>query len=134
MHRPLPGDFRGDVEGEHGSSPSSLTECSFLLTPDLMVFFGECWSFHSFMTSWLQKASILGRNGEGGIRFFFEGDCSFDLAGHERGVTGRSSGVNLCGDLPRGGELPSISNRITLPHYQLLTIVEMTKVRHQDNP
>lgn len=56
------------------------------------------------MTSWLQKASILGRCGEGGILYFLEGDGSLSLDGLDGGVIGRSLSLNLfVTDL--GGEL-----------------------------
>ena len=72
---------------------------------DFNTFFGECWSFQSLMTSALQKASILGRCGDGGTRFRLEGDCSFEFGGLNGGVTGREPSLDLYGNLNLGGEL-----------------------------
>ncbi|KAL9626991.1 MAG: hypothetical protein Q9164_007736, partial [Protoblastenia rupestris] len=58
------GDFdellRGEVEDEK-ASPSPSTMDSRLRCVNLGGFFGECWSFQSLMTSWLQNASMPGR-------------------------------------------------------------------------
>ena len=51
-----------------------------------MIFLGEYCSFQSLVTSWLQKASILSRWGEGGIRYRLEGDFNFAIDGLEGGV------------------------------------------------
>ena len=53
----LKGLFRGELLGEISFSFSSSSEKRRL---DRGVFFGEYWSFQSLMTSWLQKASMLG--------------------------------------------------------------------------
>ena len=96
--------LRGDSEGESSLSSSS-TEYSRNLLGDFSVFLGEYCSFQSLMTSELQKASILGRCGEDGIRCVLDGDCSFGFEGLEGGVTGREKSLDLYGDFDLGGEL-----------------------------
>lgn len=59
--------LQGDSVGDD-SSPSSSTERRRILRRDFKAFFGEYCSFQSLITSALQKASMLGRCGEGGIR------------------------------------------------------------------
>ena len=84
----LTGLLRGEPEGETLSSSSSSTEKRRL---GLGVFRGEYWSFQSLMISWLQKASRLGRCGEGGTRIFgFVGDFNLGFEGLEGGVTSDS--------------------------------------------
>lgn len=59
--------LRADFEGDN-SSLSSSTECKRVLRGDFKAFLGEYCSFQSLITFALQKASMLGRCGEGGIR------------------------------------------------------------------
>lgn len=56
----LDGDLGGETDGETLSSSSSRGWSSLLGTV-FGVFLGEYSSFQSFITSWLQKASMLGR-------------------------------------------------------------------------
>ena len=57
------------------------------------------------MISWLQKASMLGRCGEGGIRCLLIGDCGLSLDGLDGGVRGRATLLGLCTFPDLGGEL-----------------------------
>lgn len=57
------------------------------------------------MTSWLQKASILGRWGEGGIRYRLEGDFNFDVNGLEGGVREWYLSSDSYGEVNPGREL-----------------------------
>lgn len=50
---------------------------------------------------------MLGRWGDGGIRIFFEGECSLGFDGLDGGVIGRILSVDLCTDRDLGGELQS---------------------------
>ena len=81
------------------------------------MFLGEYCSFQSLITSALQKASILGRCGEGGMRWRLEGDCNLDFEGLDGGVTGLEGGVTGLDSFPvqyalstAGAELQEISS------------------------
>lgn len=95
----------GDLNGSGLGFSASLMVMAPLEELRVVVFRGECRSFQSLMISWLQKASTLGRWGEGGIRDFLEGDCSLPFDGFGGGVAGRSAYVVFFGDLDLGGEL-----------------------------
>lgn len=71
------------------------------------------------ITSGFQKASILGRWGDGGIRNFFEGECRLGFDGLDGGVVGRIWSVDLCTDLVVGGE-----NLRHAPGSSLKTVVD----------
>lgn len=60
------GLLRRDSEGDNSPSSSS-TDWKRNLRGDFNVFLGEYCSFQSFMTCWLQNASMLGLCGDGGI-------------------------------------------------------------------
>ena len=81
----LVGLFRGEL---HGVASPSLSSSEMERFPRFVagVLRGEYWSFQPLITSWLQKASILGRWGVGGIRIFLDGDCNRDLNGLAGGV------------------------------------------------
>ena len=79
------GLFRGELHGEASPSLSSGDMKRFRRLV-AGVLRGEYWSFQSLITSWLQKASILGRWGVGGIRIFLDGDWSRDFDGLAGGV------------------------------------------------
>lgn len=81
----LIGLLRGELHGEASPSLSSGDMTRFRRAV-AGVLRGEYWSFQSLMTSWLQKASILGRWGVGGIRIFLDGDCNRDFDGLVGGV------------------------------------------------